>query len=314
MGKGVFALTATVFEAEGLSKEYPTGAALDQLCMRIEAGDVYGFVGENGAGKTTLMRIIGGLVHPTAGRMALFGEQSKEKQIAARRRIGFLIERPSLYPHMNAMENLGFYCRIFGIRDKGRSAEVLKLVGLDEAGPKKAGEYSLGMRQRLGIAVALLNRPEFLVLDEPVNGLDPAGIVEVRHILEQLSREQGVTLLISSHILSELQLLAGKYGFIHQGRLIQEISAAELQRSAQVMICITTSSPAAAVAEILRQELSCGDIRVKQSGEIELPRSGVDLERLMSLLVQREIPVDGFHLTAPNLEQYYMDLIGGGGR
>ncbi|ETT76514.1 multidrug ABC transporter ATPase [Paenibacillus sp. FSL R7-277] len=307
-------MTATVFEAEGLSKEYPSGVALDQLCMSIEAGDVYGFVGENGAGKTTLMRIIGGLVHPTAGRMALFGEQSKERQIAARRRVGFLIERPSLYPHMNAMENLCFYCRIFGIRDKGRSAEVLKLVGLDEAGPKKAGEYSLGMRQRLGIAVALLNRPEFLVLDEPVNGLDPAGIVEVRHILEQLSREQGVTLLISSHILSELQLLAGKYGFIHQGRLIQEISAAELQQTAQVMICISTSSPAAAVAEMLRQELRRGDIRIKQTGEIELPRSGVDLERLMSLLVQREIPVDGFQLTAPNLEQYYMDLIGGGGR
>ncbi|QUL55969.1 ATP-binding cassette domain-containing protein [Paenibacillus tritici] len=306
-------MTAAVFEAEGLSKKYPSGYALDQLNMRIEAGDVYGFVGENGAGKTTLMRMIGGVVQPTAGTIALFGEQAKERLIAARRRIGFLIERPSLYPHMNALENLGFYCRIFGIRDKGRSAEVLRMVGLSEAGPKKAGEYSLGMRQRLGIAVALLNRPDFLVLDEPVNGLDPAGIVEIRHILEQLAHERGVTILISSHILSELQLLAGKYGFIHQGRLIKEIAATELQQSAQVMICITTSAPAAAV-NMLKQELQREDIRINKAGEIELPRDGVDLEHLMSLLVQRGVPIDGFNLTAPNLEQYYMDLIGGGGR
>lgn len=306
-------MTAAVFEAEELTKRYPSGYALDRLSMRIEAGDVYGFVGENGAGKTTLMRLIGGVVRPTAGTMALFGEQSHEGWIKARRRIGFLIERPSLYPHMSAMENLGFYSRVFGIRNQGRETEVLRIVGLEDAGPKKTEEYSLGMRQRLGIAAALLNRPDFLVLDEPVNGLDPAGIVEVRRILEHLAQEQGVTILISSHILSELQLLAGKYGFLHQGRLIQEITASELQQSAQTMICITTSDPAAA-AEMLKQELHCGDIRINGAGAIELPRDAVNLEQLMSLLVQRGIPVEGLNLTAPNLEQYYMNLIGGRGR
>lgn len=306
-------MTATVFEAQGLTKRYASGYALDRISMRIEAGDVYGFVGENGAGKTTLMRIIGGVVHPTAGIMELFGAQHREGWIAARRRIGFLIERPSLYPHMNAMENLGFYSRVFGIRKQGREAEVLRIVGLEDAGPKKIEQYSLGMRQRLGIAVALLNRPDFLVLDEPVNGLDPAGIVEVRRILERLAHEQGVTMLISSHILSELQLLAGKYGFLHEGRLIQEITAAELQQSAQAAICIKTFDPAAA-ADMLKQELHCGDIRINGAGEIELPRDAVNLEQLMKLLVQRGIPVEGLNLTAPNLEQYYMKLIGGRGR
>ncbi|WP_340021633.1 ABC transporter ATP-binding protein [Paenibacillus sp. FSL K6-1096] len=306
-------MTATVFEAQGLTKKYASGYALDRLSMRIEAGDVYGFVGENGAGKTTLMRMIGGVVHPTAGIMELFGVQHKEGWRAARRRIGFLIEQPSLYPHLNAMENLGFYSRIFGIRDQDRSIEVLRTVGLDEAGGKKTREYSLGMRQRLGIAVALLNRPEFLVLDEPVNGLDPAGIVEVRRILEHLAHEQGVTMLISSHILSELQLLAGKYGFLHQGRLIQEITAAELQQSARAAICIKTSDPAAA-ADMLRRELHVEDVRINGAGEVELPRDAVSLEQLMPLLVQRGIPIDGLNLTAPNLEQYYLNLIGGRGR
>lgn len=306
-------MTALVFEAQGLSKQYLSGCALDKLSMRIEAGDVYGFVGENGAGKTTLMKMIGGLVHPTGGKMALFGEQGKTELIAARRRIGFLIERPSLYPHMNAQENLGFYSRIFGIRDKSRAAEVLRIVGLSEAGEKRAGEYSLGMRQRLGIAIALLNRPDFLVLDEPINGLDPAGIVEIRRILEQLAHEQGVTILISSHILSELQLLAGKYGFIHQGRLVKEIDAAELLQSARTMICITTSDPATA-ADMLKRELEREDITINRKGQIEIPRDTVNLEQLMSALVQLGIPVDGFNLAAPNLEHYYMDLIGGGGR
>ncbi|AIQ56544.1 ABC transporter ATP-binding protein [Paenibacillus borealis] len=306
-------MTALVFEAQGLSKQYPSGCALDKLSMRIEAGDVYGFVGENGAGKTTLMKMIGGLVHPTGGKMALFGEQGKTELIAARRRIGFLIERPSLYPQMSAQENLGFYSRIFGIRDKSRTAEVLQIVGLSEAGPKRTGEYSLGMRQRLGIAIALLNRPDFLVLDEPVNGLDPAGIVEIRRILEQLAHEQGVTILISSHILSELQLLAGKYGFIHQGRLVKEIDAAELLQSARTMICITTSDPATA-ADMLKRELEREDITINRKGQIEIPRDTVNLEQLMSALVQLGIPVDGFNLAAPNLEHYYMDLIGGGGR
>jgi ABC-2 type transport system ATP-binding protein len=281
--------------------------------MKIEEGDIYGFVGENGAGKSTLMKIIGGLVHPTSGELQLFGQQGSKGLTAARKQAGFLIERPSLYPHMTAEENLSFYCRISGIQDPGRIGEVLYTVGLTETGGKKTSQYSLGMRQRLGLAIALLTRPRFLVLDEPVNGLDPVGILEMRKILEHLACEQGVTILISSHILGELQLLATKYGFIHQGRLIQEISAGELLQSARSVITLSTPHPKTA-ADILKQQMNLETIAVNNAGLIEIPRQDADLEQLMSVLLEQGIPVEGFNLSAPNLEHYYMNLIGGSGK
>ncbi|UQZ35122.1 bacitracin ABC transporter ATP-binding protein [Paenibacillus sp. PK3_47] len=306
-------MNTPVLEAIALTKVYRSAFALREFNMRIEEGDIYGFVGENGAGKSTLMKIIGGLVHPESGELRLFGQQGKQGLMEARKRIGFLIERPSLYPHMNAEENLKFYCHIFGIRDPERIGEVLHAVGLTEAASKKTSQYSLGMRQRLGLAIALLARPGFLVLDEPVNGLDPAGILEMRRILERLAREQGVTVLVSSHILGELQLLATKYGFIHQGRLIREISAGELLQTARSVITLSTPDPAAA-AEKLRQHLQLHNISVSDAGIIEIPKEDMDLERLMSVLLQQGIRVDGFNLSAPNLENYYMDLIGGGNK
>lgn len=302
-----------VFETRELTKKYGSAFALQHLNMTIEEGDIYGFVGENGAGKSTLMKVIGGLVHPTSGEVSLFGQREKQELIHARRQVGFLIETPSLYPHMNAEENLGFYCRIFGIQDKARIGEVLQTVALTDTGSKKTSQYSLGMRQRLGLAIALLNHPKFLVLDEPINGLDPVGIVEMRRILELLAHEQGVTILISSHILGELQLLATKYGFIHQGRLIKEVSAGELLQSAQSMITISTPHPAAAMA-LLKEKLKLEDISINTAGAIEIPKAAADLEQLMTVLLQQGIPVDGFNLSAPNLEHYYMDLIGGKGQ
>lgn len=169
------------------------------------------------------------------------------------------------------------------------------------------------MRQRLGLAIALLNHPKFLVLDEPINGLDPVGIVDMRRILELLAHEQGVTILISSHILGELQLLATKYGFIHQGRLIKEVSAGELLQSAQSMITISTPHQAAAMS-LLKEKLQLEDISINTAGAIEIPKAAADLEQLMTVLLQQGIPVEGFNLSAPNLEHYYMDLIGGKGQ
>lgn len=302
-----------VFEAKGLTKKYSSDYALQDLNMTIQEGDIYGFVGENGAGKSTLMKVIGGLVHPTSGEISLFGQREKREIIRARRQVGFLIETPSLYPHMNADENLGFYCRIFGIRDQARIGEVLQIVALTDARSKKASHYSLGMRQRLGLAIALLNRPQLLVLDEPINGLDPVGIVEMRKILELLAHEQGVTILISSHILGELQLLATKYGFIHRGRLIKEVAAGELLQSAQSVITISTPDPAAAI-EVLKQKLQLEDISLKAAGAIEIPRDSANVEQIMTVLLEHGIPVEGFNLSAPNLEHYYMDLIGGSGQ
>lgn len=279
--------------------------------MTISAGDIYGFIGENGAGKTTLMKIIAGLIRQTAGEIALFGKSGKSELNIARRQLGFLIESPAFYPNMTARENLLFYCRVLGIKDKdSRVKDVLKAVSLSDEDSKITSNYSLGMRQRLGIAIALLNEPEFLVLDEPINGLDPSGIVEIREILEKLALEKKVTILISSHILSELQLLATKFGFIHQGRLIKEITADELSKSAKTQICLKTpNSPQ--IIEILKKDLQIENVAVKESGEIEFPRAGVDIEKLMSVLLEKGAKIEGFYLSTPNLESYYMDLIGG---
>ena len=226
-------MAQTIFEAKGLTKKNGDSFALQDIHMTIAVGEIYGFVGENGAGKTTLMKIIGGLVHATEGSISLFGKKETKELRDARRKVGFLIERPALYPNLTAVQNLMFYCHAFGIQDKGRIEEVLQAVSLSDIGNKNTSAYSLGMKQRLGLAIALLHEPEFLVLDEPINGLDPSGIIEVRKILEKLTKEQGVTILISSHILGELQLLATKYGFIHRGRLIQEISAEELLQTSE---------------------------------------------------------------------------------
>ncbi|WP_313640385.1 ABC transporter ATP-binding protein [Paenibacillus sp.] len=297
-------MNTTIFEAEGLTKQYGRAIALQNINMQIKQGDIYGFVGENGAGKTTLMKIIGGLVYPTKGAIQLKGKSSEKDIARARRKMGVLIELPALYPNMNAAENLSFYCKIHGISDFNRIKDVLHLVGLTDVGNKNTSEYSLGMRQRLGLAIALLNDPEFLVLDEPINGLDPTGIVEMRKLLAKLAHEKGVTILISSHILSELQLLATKFGFIHKGQFIKEVSVEELPQ-----ICIKTVETAAAI-NVLKNDLNIHSITLSGSGEILVPKDLTDLEQLMSTLIRHGIPLEGINLSTANLENYYMDLIG----
>ncbi|MNO52646.1 putative ABC transporter ATP-binding protein YbhF [compost metagenome] len=300
----------TIFEAKGLTKQYGDSFALQDINMTIGVGDIYGFVGENGAGKTTLMKIIGGLVYPTHGDISLLEKKGKTELRDARREVGFLIERPALYPNMSATQNLTFYCRAYGIKDKSRIEEVLQAVSLSDAGNKITSEYSLGMKQRLGLAITLLHQPKFLVLDEPINGLDPSGIVEIRNILEKLAKEQGITILISSHILSELQLLATKYGFIHKGRLIEEISAEELLQKGKTKICIQTADPAT-TAHILKRELQIESIEITASDEIQIPKENTNLQDLMAFFLKQGIHIEGINLSVPNLENYYMNLIGG---
>ncbi|WHY17709.1 ABC transporter ATP-binding protein [Paenibacillus sp. G2S3] len=302
-------MNTTIFEAEGLTKQYGSANALQNINMQIKQGDIYGFVGENGAGKTTLMKIISGLVYPTKGTIQLMGKSSEKDIARVRKKMGVLIELPALYPHMNAEENLSFYCKIHGISDLNRIKDVLNLVGLTDVENKNTSEYSLGMRQRLGLAISLLNEPEFLVLDEPINGLDPAGIVEMRKLLAKLAHEKGVTILISSHILSELQLLATKFGFIHKGQFIKEVSVEELLQSAETQICIKTVEIEAAI-NVLKNDLNIHSITLSESGEILVPKDLTDLEQLMSTLIKQGIPLEGINLSTTNLEHYYMDLIG----
>jgi ABC-2 type transport system ATP-binding protein len=302
-------MNTTIFEAEGLTKQYGSANALQNINMQIKQGDIYGFVGENGAGKTTLMKIISGLVYPTKGTIQLMGKSSEKDIARVRKKMGVLIELPALYPHMNAEENLSFYCKSHGISDLNRIKDVLNLVGLTDVEYKNTSEYSLGMRQRLGLAISLLNEPEFLVLDEPINGLDPAGIVEMRKLLAKLAHEKGVTILISSHILSELQLLATKFGFIHKGQFIKEVSVEELLQSAETQICIKTVEIEAAI-NVLKNELNIHSITLSESGEILVPKDLTDLEQLMATLIKQGIPLEGINLSTTNLEHYYMELIG----
>ena len=200
-------MNVTVFEAINITKKYRNTLALNQVSMSVMQGDIYGFIGENGAGKTTMIRLLTGLAEPTTGKIALFGESNK-KLAKQRERIGCIIESPSLYLDMTAYENLEVQRLQRGIPGKGCIDNALALVGLKDTGKKKAKDFSLGMRQRLALAIALLGNPEFLVLDEPINGLDPTGIIELRNLLKRLNKERGITILISSHILTELHQLA----------------------------------------------------------------------------------------------------------
>lgn len=221
-----------VLTAENLSKSYQGSMALDELSLRIPRGAIYGLVGPNGAGKTTLIRILCALQEPTAGEYAIFGVSSRDKGILqARRRVGAVVEAPATYQELTAAENLRIQYKVLGRKDFDTIPDLLELVGLKNTGKKRVKNFSLGMRQRLGIAVAMAGEPELLILDEPVNGLDPQGIIEMRKFLQQLNQDRGVTILISSHILDELSRLATHYGFIDRGRMVEEIAAADIGES-----------------------------------------------------------------------------------
>ena len=231
-----------VLETNALRKSYRGFTALEGLTMRIPKGAIYGFVGRNGAGKTTLIRIICGLQEPTGGSYTLYGAKNTDRRIVrSRRRIGAVVETPSVYRDMTAEWNIRQQYRILGVPTDDGMEELLRLVGLENTGKKKVRDFSLGMRQRLGIAVALAGNPDFLVLDEPVNGLDPQGIIEIRELILKLNKERGITVLISSHNLDELARLATHYGFIDGGRMVKEMSAAELESRCRKCVRVEVS-------------------------------------------------------------------------
>lgn len=221
-----------VLTTEHLCKNYGHFKALNQCSMHVPRGAIYGFVGKNGAGKTTLIRLICGLQRPTSGSYRLYGSENTDKKIVeAQRRIGAVVETPSIYVDMTAEENMKEQYYVLGLPSFEGIPQILKLVGLEDAGKKKAKDFSLGMRQRLGIAIALAGKPDLLVLDEPTNGLDPQGIVEMRELILKLNRERQITVLISSHILDELSRVATHYGFIDKGTIVKEITAEELENT-----------------------------------------------------------------------------------
>lgn len=299
----------SILQTRELTKRYRANTVVDRVHMTIEKGDIYGFVGENGAGKTTIIRMISGLVTPTSGGFSLFGTDSASPEIHRMRRlISAVVESPSLYTNMTAMENLGEQCRILGISEKG-NAGLLETVGLGEvAGTRrKAGNFSLGMRQRLGLAMALVGEPELILLDEPMNGLDPQGIIDIRELILRLNHEKNITFLISSHILGELSLVATKYGFISKGRLLEEISAAALHEKCRSCVEIECTDTAAALRVISEAGLS--DCRA--AGNTLRVFDDTDIGELITKLHNSGVKIEKVFCRDESIEDYYLKLTGG---
>ena len=297
-----------VLETTGLTKRYRGFTALNGLTMRIPKGAIYGFVGRNGAGKTTLIRLICGLQEPTDGSYTLYGVKNTEAGIIrSRRRMGAVVESPAIYLDMTAQENIRQQYRVLGLPSDDGIDALLHLVGLGDTGKKRAKHFSLGMRQRLGIAIALSGNPDFLVLDEPVNGLDPQGIIEMRELILKLNREHGITVLISSHILDELSRLATHYGFLDGGRMVKEMSAEELEMRCRKCVRIEVSDTKALsrVLDGMRVEYRITD-DTHADVYAEIP-----VTELVSALADENCIVKSLTEQDESLESFYMNLVGG---
>lgn len=297
-----------VLETNAVTKRYRSFTALNGLTMRIPKGSVYGFVGRNGAGKTTLIRIICGLQEPTDGSYTLYGVKNTESAVLrSRRRMGAVVESPAIYLGMTAKENIRQQYNVLGIPSDEGAEELLRLVGLDKTGSKTARNFSLGMRQRLGIAVALAGNPDFLVLDEPTNGLDPQGIIEMRELILKLNREQGITVLISSHILDELSRLATHYGFIDGGRMVREMSAEELEACCRKCIRMEVSDTKT-LARVL--DSMNAEYRISDEHHADV-YAEIPVTSLVSALAKKNCTVKNIKEHDESLESFYMNLVGG---
>lgn len=300
-----------ILRTVGVSKRYGSNWVLKNVNMNIQRGDIYGFVGENGSGKTTIIRLITGLIYPNEGHLELFGASSNSPEInVARKKLGAIVESPSIYKNMSARDNLEMQSEILGFKDDEKIKRVLAEVGLADLydDKKKAGNFSLGMRQRLGIAMALLGDPEFIILDEPMNGLDPAGIVEIRELILKLNRERCITFLISSHILTELSLVANKYGIISHGSLIKEITAKDLERACRSTTIIDAVEPQR-LFDLLLTLLPAEDVSLLKNG-VRIA-GDIDLNGILGKILSAEIEILSINCYKASIESYYLSLLGG---
>lgn len=297
-----------LIEVQNLSKQYNTQMAVSDVSFAIKKGSICGLIGPNGAGKTTIMKMLGGLIHPTAGSMSFWGNKEEKELANARKRMSFMIETPYAKGDMTARENLEKQRLQKGIPDKGRIDEVLEIVDLADTGNKKVKNFSLGMRQRLGIAIALLSKPEIMIMDEPINGLDPEGIVEIRELLKRLNEEEHITIVISSHILSELSLLCSDYIFIHKGQIRQTITAEELSRLCKQSYHIHTDCDEKA-RNILQEQLHITQYELEEDGSIMLYERLEDLREISKTLYEHGVVPIELCIREANLEQFYMKMI-----
>ena len=298
----------TVIQTTGLSKRYKRRWAVDHLDLAVEQGDIYGFIGQNGAGKSTTLKLLCGLARPTQGEALIFGKPVRDS--VARRRVGALIEQPGLYPDLSGRENLRLCAALLGLDSPERQVEeILRTVGLAPGEKKPVRQYSMGMKQRLGLALALLGGPDLLLLDEPINGLDPEGIREMRELLLRLNRERGLTILVSSHILGELSKIATRYGIIQQGRMVEQITAAELGQKCTDYLHLKADQSQKAAA-LLERELRLTRWEMRPEGEIRIYEA-VDTRAVGHLLTQAGLAVEEMGLHRQDLEGYFLERMGG---
>jgi bacitracin transport system ATP-binding protein len=299
-----------ILETRGLSKKYGTKYAASDLNLHIKKGEIYGLLGRNGAGKTTTIRLITGLLKPTKGEVILFNEKLTLPTKKCFRRIGALIEAPAFYENLNAKDNLQIIADLRGMQSRDSIKNALELVNLQNEGKKKVRQFSLGMKQRLGIAMALMHEPEFIILDEPTNGLDPVGIQQIRLMLQRLSKENGTTILISSHILSEIEQMADSIGIIDNGCLLEELSMEEIKRRNRHYVKMKVSNAAQAIP-IFEKELGITDIECVSDREIRVYQSDADFEEINRKLNNSGVGVSEISMNKGNLEEYFMKLTGG---
>lgn len=298
-----------ILETNNLEKKYKDFRALNHTNIHVEKGAIYGLIGKNGAGKTTLIRIICGLQEPTNGKYTIYGVENSSNNIASvRKRMGAIIETPSIYGEMTARDNLIEQYKLVGMPSMEGVDELLKLVGLENTGKKKAKNFSLGMKQRLGIAIALANNPDFLILDEPINGLDPQGIIEIRELILKLNKEKRITILISSHYLDELSKIATHYGFLDNGSIIKEISSDELIKKMEHKIELKISNQKDFVKYFEENKISYEVIDNKTINVY----GKYNLSKFITELSKKNLIADEIHEQEESLENYYMNLIGGG--
>lgn len=297
----------TAVRTLSLCKSYRGKAAVDHLDMQVPKGEIYGFIGANGAGKSTTFKMLAGLSNPTAGQIEIFG-QPKERENYSRR-VGILIEDAGLYGSLSARDNCLLKAKLLGLDEEKTAVDrVLAQVGLDQMGKKAAKRFSMGQRRRLGLALALLGDPDLLLLDEPTNGLDPEGIRDVRLLLQQLQAERGVTILVSSHILGELEKFATCYGIIRDGRMVQQITAAELSSQCRDYIALQTPDPHRAAA-LLEEKLHLHDYTVRPEGELRI-YDAADPARINAALLEGGAAVRSIGIHRQELEDYFLQMMG----
>ena len=299
-----------LIETNNLTKRYGQRNVVDSVNMHIPEKAIYGFVGENGSGKTTIMRMLTGLANPTKGSYTMCGVNNKDRAIyAIREKMSAIVEAPSLIPNFSAKENMVYASLYLGLNlTEEKMNDVLKLVHLEDVGKKRVKDFSLGMRQRLGIAMSLLNDPTILILDEPLNGLDPQGIAELRTLMIELNQKHGISILVSSHILSELEKVATHYGFIKKGKLIEEVSANELLEKCKKSLTLKVSDEANAIKVL--KKLGAKDISTLPSGELKV-YDKIETKDIIKALVKADIDILLCNSNDKSVEDYYLNLVGG---